>query len=271
MGSGKTTVWRLFETLRVPVYYADDHAKEIIQTDAALVKALKLSDEILFVEAAPVFTKNLPSACFLIVFTSAASGLNNSFACRRHNTPAHEVFQTTGTPLFLPLPVVPVTPTLIIVYQIYSTAEGEKCMSFAYRHLNYFERTVAGFQFFFPDRHNFKMKKAWIFCNWNGEDGNPAVGGWICFNLYGICLKRRYRYLKLFCNTEKHASCTKRQYSKGECFHLQGHTMDSTADVVIYFFSATRFGFPVRIFFNNVRAPVIVILWGESATGGSIS
>ncbi len=32
IGSGKTTVGRLFETIGVPVYYADDHAKRLLNT-----------------------------------------------------------------------------------------------------------------------------------------------------------------------------------------------------------------------------------------------
>ncbi len=41
IGSGKTTVCRLFETLGAPVYYADDRAKAIMVEDAELVAALK--------------------------------------------------------------------------------------------------------------------------------------------------------------------------------------------------------------------------------------
>ncbi len=36
IGSGKTTVCRLFEVLGVPVYYADDRAKELMVTDPEL-------------------------------------------------------------------------------------------------------------------------------------------------------------------------------------------------------------------------------------------
>ena len=36
MGSGKTTVAHLFEELGVPVYYADDQAKKLMQTDNEL-------------------------------------------------------------------------------------------------------------------------------------------------------------------------------------------------------------------------------------------
>ena len=36
IGSGKTTVCRIFETLGIPVYYADDEAKALMTTDATL-------------------------------------------------------------------------------------------------------------------------------------------------------------------------------------------------------------------------------------------
>ncbi|MFN3939634.1 MAG: dephospho-CoA kinase [Chitinophagales bacterium] len=36
IGSGKTTVCRLFEILGIPVYYADVRAKELLNTDAAI-------------------------------------------------------------------------------------------------------------------------------------------------------------------------------------------------------------------------------------------
>jgi len=41
IGSGKTTVCRLFETLGIPVYYADDRAKQIMVDDPELVGQLK--------------------------------------------------------------------------------------------------------------------------------------------------------------------------------------------------------------------------------------
>jgi dephospho-CoA kinase len=40
IGSGKSTVCRLFETLGVPVYYADDRAKRLMQEDALLRSAI---------------------------------------------------------------------------------------------------------------------------------------------------------------------------------------------------------------------------------------
>ena len=41
MGSGKTTVCKIFEVLGVPVYYADDRAKDILQTDAEVIRKVK--------------------------------------------------------------------------------------------------------------------------------------------------------------------------------------------------------------------------------------
>ncbi len=41
IGSGKTTVCHIFETLGIPVYYADDRAKALMTEDAALIKAVK--------------------------------------------------------------------------------------------------------------------------------------------------------------------------------------------------------------------------------------
>ncbi len=41
IGSGKTTVCRIFETLGIPVYYADDRAKALMTEDVDLIKAIK--------------------------------------------------------------------------------------------------------------------------------------------------------------------------------------------------------------------------------------
>ncbi|MDB5130788.1 MAG: dephospho-CoA kinase [Mucilaginibacter sp.] len=41
MGSGKTTVSKVFEILGVPVFYADDEAKKVMVTDPALIAGLK--------------------------------------------------------------------------------------------------------------------------------------------------------------------------------------------------------------------------------------
>ncbi|MDZ7876632.1 MAG: dephospho-CoA kinase [Saprospiraceae bacterium] len=41
IGSGKTTICRIFETLGIPIYYADDRAKALMTEDGDLVKAVK--------------------------------------------------------------------------------------------------------------------------------------------------------------------------------------------------------------------------------------
>ena len=41
IGSGKTTVAKIFEVLGIPVYYADDAAKNIMNTDTGLKSAIK--------------------------------------------------------------------------------------------------------------------------------------------------------------------------------------------------------------------------------------
>ena len=38
IGSGKSTVAKIFEVLNIPVYYADDAAKRIMNTDEELKK-----------------------------------------------------------------------------------------------------------------------------------------------------------------------------------------------------------------------------------------
>jgi dephospho-CoA kinase len=40
MGSGKSTVCRIFEVMRIPVFYADDQAKRLMQEDNALQQAI---------------------------------------------------------------------------------------------------------------------------------------------------------------------------------------------------------------------------------------
>lgn len=41
IGSGKTTVAKIFETLGIPVYYADQQAKLLMQTNPVLMQAIK--------------------------------------------------------------------------------------------------------------------------------------------------------------------------------------------------------------------------------------
>lgn len=41
IGSGKTTICRIFESLNIPIYYADDRAKSLMVNDEKLVKGIK--------------------------------------------------------------------------------------------------------------------------------------------------------------------------------------------------------------------------------------
>ncbi len=41
IGSGKTTVSKIFELLGIPVFYADDEAKKVMTADEALISAIK--------------------------------------------------------------------------------------------------------------------------------------------------------------------------------------------------------------------------------------
>ena len=41
IGSGKTTVCKIFETIGIPVYYADSRAKYLMERDPDLLAALK--------------------------------------------------------------------------------------------------------------------------------------------------------------------------------------------------------------------------------------
>jgi dephospho-CoA kinase len=41
IGSGKTTVCKIFEVLGIPVFYADDAAKDVMATDAELIAGVK--------------------------------------------------------------------------------------------------------------------------------------------------------------------------------------------------------------------------------------
>ncbi len=52
IGSGKTTVCKLFELLGIPVFYADFHAKKVMTEDAALVAAIRsnFGDEAYFAD-----------------------------------------------------------------------------------------------------------------------------------------------------------------------------------------------------------------------------
>ena len=41
IGSGKTTVAKVFELLGIPVFYADDEAKKVMVTDQVLIEGIK--------------------------------------------------------------------------------------------------------------------------------------------------------------------------------------------------------------------------------------
>jgi dephospho-CoA kinase len=41
IGSGKSTVSKVFEVLGIPVFYADDHAKKVMTDDPILIEAIK--------------------------------------------------------------------------------------------------------------------------------------------------------------------------------------------------------------------------------------
>lgn len=41
IGSGKSTVCKVFEVLGIPVFYADDHAKRVMTDDPILIEAIK--------------------------------------------------------------------------------------------------------------------------------------------------------------------------------------------------------------------------------------
>jgi dephospho-CoA kinase len=41
IGSGKTTICKIFETLGIPVYYADDRAKYLMSNDLTLINGIK--------------------------------------------------------------------------------------------------------------------------------------------------------------------------------------------------------------------------------------
>jgi dephospho-CoA kinase len=41
IGSGKTTISKLFELLGVPVFYSDDHAKQVMTNDTELIAGIK--------------------------------------------------------------------------------------------------------------------------------------------------------------------------------------------------------------------------------------
>ncbi|WP_295770230.1 dephospho-CoA kinase [uncultured Mucilaginibacter sp.] len=69
IGSGKTTICRVFELLGIPVFYSDDAARQVMTTDKQLIEALKqhFGNEAYFNNGA--LNKKLISS---IVFNNAA-------------------------------------------------------------------------------------------------------------------------------------------------------------------------------------------------------
>lgn len=54
IGAGKTTVCRIFETLGIPVFYADDEAKKILHNDRNVIHAVRaVFGEEVFTEGSP--------------------------------------------------------------------------------------------------------------------------------------------------------------------------------------------------------------------------
>ncbi|WP_113654798.1 dephospho-CoA kinase [Pedobacter namyangjuensis] len=65
IGSGKTTVCKVFETLGIPVFYADTVAKEIMVTDQVLVKGVKAAfGEDSYIEDGTLNNKHIANIVF---------------------------------------------------------------------------------------------------------------------------------------------------------------------------------------------------------------
>jgi dephospho-CoA kinase len=65
MGSGKTTVAKVFEILGIPVFYADDAAKKAMATDGILVKEIKAAfGEQAYFEDGSLNRKNIAAIVF---------------------------------------------------------------------------------------------------------------------------------------------------------------------------------------------------------------
>ena len=65
MGSGKTTVSKVFEVLGIPVFYADDAAKKAMVTDPVLIAGIKSAfGEISYFEDGAVKPQTYCSYCF---------------------------------------------------------------------------------------------------------------------------------------------------------------------------------------------------------------
>lgn len=65
IGSGKTTVCKIFETLSVPVYYADDRAKELMIKDEEVVQKIKqLFGEDAYLKSGALNRKHIAQSAF---------------------------------------------------------------------------------------------------------------------------------------------------------------------------------------------------------------
>ncbi len=65
IGSGKSTVAKIFELLRVPLYYADNRSKYILQNDSAVQEKLKENwGELIFDSEGKLSTKALADIVF---------------------------------------------------------------------------------------------------------------------------------------------------------------------------------------------------------------
>lgn len=78
IGSGKSTVARIFEVLGIPVYYADEEAKKLLQTDPVIRKGL--IEEF----GSEVFKQDIPDRKFL-----AEQVFNNEDKLRKLNALIH--------------------------------------------------------------------------------------------------------------------------------------------------------------------------------------
>jgi dephospho-CoA kinase len=78
IGSGKTTVSKLFELLGIPVYYADDRAKWLMRNDAVLSKKLSSEFGEAIFENGSLQTKTLAKEVF-----------NNPTALKKLNSLVH--------------------------------------------------------------------------------------------------------------------------------------------------------------------------------------
>lgn len=102
MGSGKTTVCKIFESLDIPVYYADDEAKWLINNDEELKKGIL---EIFGEEAyTPQGEYNRPFVAKIVFEDKEKLAALNALvhpAVERHSRAWHETWATAGKPYTL--------------------------------------------------------------------------------------------------------------------------------------------------------------------------